>query len=1184
MTENETDSFKNNLNFPILAGNKEPNVQLFGQQLDLYRILLELDKDQMLANTYLGALMVLKQNENPDHLALAAHGVRELIEKIPSTMDLPMKAHGESLKSKVMDLREIWLNALYNSKNYNNQKWSGEIDSSLYKLLNNLHSFFEWFDSHHPRRNVEVAKALRKLDISGRKLPSSLEKLNIEKWKDIRDFFQGVSHHQKRNINADEFSQKMESFEKFLLDRLLPQTFTDINEIDEIILEGESGPEPEVIEKALEIIGKRRVNYEYFFDNLKSPGWIEPLSRKGMFKRPPLPEIDGNYISFTSWSESRYLVRMASKKPMLVLETILNIPETSNIRVHEDFIEAALAMPPELIAKWVKIETGWISSQQQLYFIPEKYGKLISHLACGMQVNDALNMARTLLAVFPTTEEGVLMPSEPRIRFDLWYYEQILKKDIPNLVIIAKEKALRLLCDLLCKVINLTEGINENEKTEEDNSYIWRPAIENHDQNRIHGLNDLLVSAVRDAADALIETKGKIIIEIVEGQDFKVFRRIGLYLRWKWPDIDPESTADLIIDPKVFDDSHLHHELFYLLKDQFNKFPPKIKEEYLKLTRQIINLNEIVASQDEESRDLLNQQQKETSARLWQYKKLWPIQAFLDNGWKKQFDDLNEEFGEIENLDFDFYLISGIGPNSPKSIEELKSMNIDEIISFLESWMPSNDFMSASSEGLGRQLTELVSLNPETYSIEAKRFQNLKPTYVSALISGFRDALKEKKSFQWTPIINLCRWVTTQSRDNLNHKKERGSIDSDWSSTCKAIVDMLSVAFELDEIQINLRTDVWEILKAITHDPDPTKEYEEQYGGSNMDYARLSLNTTRGGAMHSVIRYALWVRRHIKEMPDGKEKVNRGFQEMPEIKEILERHLDPSFEPSLTIRAVYGRWFPWLVLLDEKWAAQNRTLIFPMNGSLHDVAWKTYIDYCNPYNNILDLLREEYLHAIDNIGMLPEDRQFSANYNRNLVKHIMTYYWSGRLDVNDSDVMLESFFMKASEDLRRYAIEFIGRSLYTTKESVESDILNRLKKLLEMRINTIRNSKPVTINTELVGFGWWFVSGKFDDVWTIAQLQEVLELTKGNVEPDEHVVKRLVELSITKPLFAVECLAKIIESDQKNWLIHSLVEPMQIIIYNALQSTDDKTCKVAKDFVERLLARGYLEFRDLLVG
>jgi hypothetical protein len=218
------------------VGKSKP-LRLPGQQQALYNALLE--KDQGLTNMYYGALMVLNHNSNPDNLALAAHGVRELMEKIPVFVDVQIKAQTESLKGKVLDLENFWTATLRKTKCYKSQKWSGQIDVPLSKLLERLYTFFEWFIKHHPRRRAEIIATLQGLDSSRFKLPEHLEKLNAQTWDDMRDFFQAVSHHRKFTT-GEEFSLRLNMLETFLLDRLHPRTFADINVIDEIIREGES--------------------------------------------------------------------------------------------------------------------------------------------------------------------------------------------------------------------------------------------------------------------------------------------------------------------------------------------------------------------------------------------------------------------------------------------------------------------------------------------------------------------------------------------------------------------------------------------------------------------------------------------------------------------------------------------------------------------------------------------------------------------------------------------------------------------------------------------------------------------------------------------------------------------------------------------------------------------------------
>lgn len=937
------------------------------------------------------------------------------------------------------------------------------------------------------------------------------------------------------------------------------------------------------------------VAFGYFFDKLTSAAWLEPLRAEGFFKHPPEPDRDyeKGTVSFPPWPESRYLARMAVLAPEEVLEIALQIPDTKNVRVHEDLADAALAMQVDQAAKLVPKAKAWVESPYQL-LLPEKLGALVTHLACSGQVDEALDLARVILTVLPdpravekTEEEETYRSSpEPRARFDTGHYEQILKRLIPDLVRAAGEDALTLLCNLLEDTVRLSLPCKENEGLE-DNSYIWRPAIEDHSQNHNNGLRDFLVSAVRDAAEALMETTGKTVLEIIERRPFKVFQRIGLHLRRKWPKVDPEGTACLVVDPTLFNDVYLHHELFHLLREQFNRLPRKTQQAYLALVAQGIDAKRWLDLRERESGHRPSREEGERYVRHWRYTKLWPIQVHLDHEWRQQFDALKQDFGELEHPDFLVYsTTSWGGTTSPKQLEDLRSMSIEELVSFLKTWQPSGKWRNSSREGLERELTALVALESDRFAAEARQFKGLDPTYVRALLSGLHDAVKQKATFPWPPVLDLCQWVLHQPREIPGREGGYTDLNPNWVWSRKAIGDLLSVGFECGagEIPSNLRTVAWEVLIPLTYDPEPTPEDEARYGGSNMDPASLSINTIRGTAMHAVMRYALWVQRHIGEAADGKERITRGFDEIPEALEVLDHHLDPDHDPALAIRAVYGQWFPWLVLIDPHWATQSVAKIFPQEASLHslhDAAWKTYITFCAPYDDVFDVLREEYGRAVERVSAFSGEREEVADLDKCLAEHLMTFYWRGKLNLNKPGGLLARFYAKASDSLRSHALEFVGRSLNDTKVAVPSQKLNWLRALWEQRINATRSAIPPVSHAELAAFSWWFASGKFDDIWAVAQLKEVLKLA-GRVEFDHLVVKRLATLATTMLVPAVECLGLIVEGDREGWRIHGWCEHAQTILATALQSTDKTARQAAVALIHRLGARGYLGFGDLL--
>ena len=134
-------------------------------------------------------------------------------------------------------------------------------------------------------------------------------------------------------------------------------------------------PTPEQVEKAIALLAHPEQR-RYFFDRLENPLWLEPLQKKGFFKNPPavVRDEEKNTVGFPPWSESRYLARMAVHDPTKALGIALSI-ETDNIRVHEDLVDAALAMPAEMADKLTPKVLHWLESRYSTFW-PEKFGEL----------------------------------------------------------------------------------------------------------------------------------------------------------------------------------------------------------------------------------------------------------------------------------------------------------------------------------------------------------------------------------------------------------------------------------------------------------------------------------------------------------------------------------------------------------------------------------------------------------------------------------------------------------------------------------------------------------------------------------------------------------------------------------------------------------------------------------------
>jgi hypothetical protein len=337
--------------------------------------------------------------------------------------------------------------------------------------------------------------------------------------------------------------------------------------------------------------------------------------------------------------------------------------------------------------------------------------------------------------------------------------------------------------------------------------------------------------------------------------------------------------------------------------------------------------------------------------------------------------------------------------------------------------------------------------------------------------------------------------------------------------------------------------------------------------------------------MHGVIAYALWIRRDLDSQPNAEEKRARGFDEMPEVRGMLMAHLDLGRDPSLAIRSVYGRWFPWLVLLDRAWAAAHVSAIFPSDPSLaepRDVAWDTYVTFCPPYDNILPLLEEEYTRAAERVGTRAPAKRFGDDPNEALANHLTTLYARGKMRLDDPQAPIASFFAHAPVDLRLHALALIGRALARESKPVPPLILERLTRLWAARVAAMRTAaKPHEDSRELEAIGSWFTSGAFDDTWVLAELEGVLERT-GRVDPHHEVINRLAERSRAKPRAAAVCVRLMVQGDRDAWIVLGSSEQIREIAGRALKSEDQETRAAGVHLVNVLVAQGHPEFKELL--
>jgi hypothetical protein len=359
---------------------------------------------------------------------------------------------------------------------------------------------------------------------------------------------------------------------------------------------------------------------------------------------------------------------------------------------------------------------------------------------------------------------------------------------------------------------------------------------------------------------------------------------------------------------------------------------------------------------------------------------------------------------------------------------------------------------------------------------------------------------------------------------------------------------------------------VWRLIERHADDPNPMMANEEDEG---FDPATRSLNSVRGMAMHAAFQYGSWIR-----AGDGGEP----HKLPPELAALLARRINLEAEPTATIRSVFGQWFPSLVALDRDWAARHAEDIFPPEAKdrLWRAAWQAYVRSNHAYAGVYPLLRAQYRRAVEELEAPVGDSGLFGDIGQALAGHLMELYAQGVLAFGDQDGLLDRFYRVAPVEQRAQAIEAIGHGI-ADGEDLGAEVTPRLRSLMERRIDAVRHGSD---GEELRGYAWWLASGKFDPEWSLARLQEALEVG-GRLHPDHVVAKRLATLRHDHLLETVRALEALIETETRSWFALAARDEIAAILADGLVGGGEAERR-ARDIVNRLVARGHGNFEGLL--
>lgn len=906
-----------------------------------------------------------------------------------------------------------------------------------------------------------------------------------------------------------------------------------------------------------------------FFEKVSDPSWLPLLSQAGVFDEPPEPELHDDTVGFPPWPQLRYLVRMATVLPDEVTEIARAIPSTDNADVNSGVVDIGRALPVAHAAQLVPRLAATLETRYRIGF-PMRLAELIGTFSEAGDHPSALALTRALLSFEPPVEreEDGLPPElarslrEPRRRIDEYTYESILQHHTTPLAATIGQPVIELLAGLLEEVITVSASPAMIEQSQ-DFSSVWHRAIAPDRLSHDLGIKSKLTTALSHALAARIAAVPadlRPLLDYLGTRKWSIFRRLSLDLLARSTAEETEIRRQLT-DPAVFDEPQVRPEYDQLLTARFATLDAEAQQVILAMVERGPShvdghIEWVRQAQGREPTD----EELRTYVEIWQRDRLGPIAGQLPEGWTQRYEALVAAYGPPHRSDAQLLTGDFVAQRSPTSAEELATLSIDDLVSYLGAFEPSPEFLGPSKGGLAQTLTDVVAADPSRYLLEARRLGDLDVEYAHGVLSGIARAVANRAVLDWRQVLDLCETIVSHPRSQT---PDDSTVDG-WGWARLDVMRLLISGFTGAHPPGNeYRQRIFDLIAAVARDPHPTPAEEERFGQPNMSPDELALNSVRPRAIDAAVQYGIWVYQNHPDDP------------FSAITRLIEHHLDPVADPSVAVRAVLGREFSNLLAFDRGWA-EAATRIFPADEPLRrlwEAAWDAYLWRGLRNKPTWLALRDQYALAVARLKPGSEDRRDQAR-DHALANHLMSLYWSGELTLDEG--LLADFFARADDETRRLALESVGRGLAQDGPPLEPGVLDRLLALWDSRVQAAQTGA----SKELSAYGWWFCSTRLPAEHRLNGLRNALNLA-GAAEPAHLVVEQLASLSADHPRPAAELLAAMVDHETAGWRLSLWDESAVTIIRNARASHDRDASRAAQEAASRAAVRGHLSWLDI---
>lgn len=762
-------------------------------------------------------------------------------------------------------------------------------------------------------------------------------------------------------------------------------------------------PKEQAVLNALKTEGREYQNY--FFSKIAKVAdlkWFRPLKEaryfdaannphpqeseeKGLFTIPHWPVL--GYLEKVSIECSKPENRSYAEDLIQIIRNVtrpINGEKADNYRTWSAFARIMANLPNDLIGlDDIALIGDWLASKfDSLLLGHELSRQLLPKFLRSSEPADWEKAAKLVEVILPVRwvekvygKDREFTEKEAHTALDAYSLKELFEK---NATLLGRRAGKQVISGLIGR---LEEALALDR--DDEFSYVWRPAIEEHEQNiGIDDTRNILVSALRDVLLGFCsepQAESKEVLRALLVYRLKLVRRIALYTL----SVNFSAYRELfweVLNAEWFD-SVFKHELYALLSNNFSGFSPEEQNRII----------DIIQSLTRDWIDTVDKTLMDKTIRLdW-------LQALKGKG-NKRVDQLYGEYLNVgspsDHPEFASYSKGRWGNVVPFSTEVILGKSIPEIVALLKDFKQTGSWDDPTEEGLADVLRNAVKAKPEKFDTELRNFKDCKLAYQYEIIWGFEQAWNEKKVFNWEKVLDFCKEIVDCGEfwrlgDMAPDKNLRATRSSVTSAICGLILDGVrndEWAFE-ESLLPKAETIIRKILvnepaKAEGRDKDPVTE---------------ALYTSKGRCLDTLIGYSLRNSRLIDRRKGDRDRF------WNHIKPVYDHELEQCRNANFEFSTLAGLYVLQLHYLSKSWLHDHFNLIFSVEYERNWLCAMQGYSYVKlVHNDIYSWLKQQgHFRKVLNTDIKnPEVR-------KNVIQHIAVAYLEGDEDLTGRSLLAQ---------------------------------------------------------------------------------------------------------------------------------------------------------------------------------